>query len=252
MLKPPTLKNLIADATQIVAFTGAGISTESGLPDFRGPQGMWTKDPGAAAMFNISSFKAKERVRDKYWASRLGMMGTVTPNEGHKVLADLYAAGKLKAIVTQNIDGLHQAAGVPDEIVHELHGSLSHAECWACGFRLPMDEFLTLANEPPWKPSTYRCHECRKLFKPGVVLFGDSLDEEVFNAAHDAVRDADLLLVLGSSLTVYPANTIVDFGQDLGVTNVIINNDPTEYDEDADMVLRGGIGATLRAAVPHV
>lgn len=251
-MKPPTLKNLISESDRIVAFTGAGISTESGLPDFRGPQGMWTKDPAAAAMFNITSFKAKERVRAKYWASRLGMMGTVTPNDGHKALASLHAAGKLTAIVTQNIDGLHQAAGVPDDIVHELHGSLSHVECWACGLRLPMDEFLAVANEPPFTPANYPCPNCRKRFKPGVVLFGDSLDEKVFDAAHDAVRDADLLLVLGSSLTVYPANTIVDFGQDSGITNVIINNDPTDYDQDADLVLRTGIGETLRKAVVDV
>lgn len=244
-----SLASLILSAENVIAFTGAGISTESGLPDFRGPNGLWTKDPAAAEMFNIRSFKSRQRVRDRYWESRLGTTGTVFPNAGHLALADLYRSGKLSAVVTQNIDGLHQAAGVPDEIVFELHGSLSHVSCWGCGLKLDMADFLKVANVAPWTPATYRCPDCRKLFKPGVVLFGEPLDEAVFDAAVDVALAADLLLVLGSSLSVYPAAGIVGLAQQRGVPTVIVNHDPTDYDTDAVLVLRDSIGAVLQGAL---
>ena len=245
-----TLQGLLDASTKIVAFTGAGISTESGLPDFRGPNGVWTKDPVAAETFNIYSFKAKERVRDNYWSSRLGMMGEVQANEGHKALARLHEVGKLHGVITQNIDGLHQAAGVPGYLVHELHGSLSHVKCWGCGFRVPMKEFLDLSTEPPWKPSTYRCPKCRKLFKPDVVLFGEELDEVVWDKAVEAILTADLVLALGSSLSVFPAAGLVGIAAKSDTPVVIVNNEATDYDDEADLIVRASIGETLASVIP--
>lgn len=239
-----TLAELIDSSSNLVAFTGAGISTDSGLPDFRGPQGLWTTDPSAAASFSLWSFKANQRVREAYWSSRLAVIDA-EPNDGHRALASLYEAGKLTAVITQNVDGLHQAAGVPSEAVHELHGSLSHVECWGCGRRLSMELFMAVANEAPWTPATYRC-TCRKLFKPGVVLFGEKLDTDVFDAAYEAALGADLLLVLGSSLSVFPAAGIVGAAAHAGGRVVIVNYEPTDYDDDAMLVLRHGVSEALR------
>jgi NAD-dependent deacetylase len=240
-----TLKELLNKSKNIVAFTGAGVSTESGLPDFRGKDGLWTKNPSFAEMFNIYSFKQKERVREKYWNSRLGMLGDVSPNAGHEALAKLYSDGRLSTVITQNIDGLHQKSGIPDQSVLELHGSMRTAECMGCKSKLLMEEFLRLSTEIPWKPSTYRCETCKSFFKPSVILFGEELDETVYSSALTAACRADLLLILGSSLTVFPAVRIVEEALDGHVPSVIVNTTPTCFDSQAKLVIRASIGETL-------
>lgn len=244
------LRKLIDDSTKIVAFTGAGISTESGIPDFRGPDGIWTKNPEAEKLSNISNFRDNEETRRGYWNQKLeGFATDAVPNEGHKALARLYP-DKLIRVITQNIDGLHQASGISESSISELHGSLRYVECMGCGRQIPTEVFAEECAAFKVDPAEYKCFDCKGLFKPGVVMFGEMLPEKAWMFAERAAMSCSLMLVIGSSLTVYPAAGLVEVAQQMGADTVIINNDPTDYDRDATLVIREPIGEVLSQAIP--
>lgn len=235
------------DASTVTVLTGAGISTESGIPDFRGPQGVWTKDPKAAAMATIDRYLADPEVRRSTWRSRRDHPAWgAAPNAGHKALVDLERAGRLRAIITQNIDGLHQKAGSDPDLVIEVHGTMLDAECLVCGLRTPMPEVLTRLDlgedDPP-------CLTCGGIQKSATISFGQALNADVFAAAGRAARDCDLFLAVGSSLGVQPVAGLCLEAVEHGSRLVIINAQETPYDRLADAVVREPIGQVLPTLV---
>lgn len=232
-----------AEAEAAVVLTGAGISTESGIPDFRGPQGVWTKNPAAQYLFTIDNYLADPDVRRQAWAARLASpVWTAEPNAGHRALVDYERTGRLRAILTQNIDGLHQAAGSATERVIELHGTARDVVCLDCGDRMPMPEVLPRIEAGEADP---HCLKCGGILKSATVSFGQQLDPDVIDTAAAATRDADLFVAVGTSLGVYPAAGFCDYAIRLGTRLVIVNAEPTPYDEDASAVLRLPIGEVL-------
>jgi NAD-dependent deacetylase len=237
------LPNRLGSARTVTALTGAGISTDSGIPDFRGPQGVWTKDPNAAAMFTIDNYVADPEVRRQAWRNRRGHAAwTAEPNAGHRALVDLERAGRLRSIVTQNIDGLHQKAGSDPAKVIEIHGTLWHAQCLSCGNRTPMRETLARVDAGEEDPP---CELCGGILKSATISFGQALDQDVLRAAVRAVQDCDLLLAVGTSLTVHPAAGLVDVAMSAGARVIVVNAEPTPYDRAADAVVREPIGEAL-------
>jgi NAD-dependent deacetylase len=230
-------------AVPITVLTGAGISTESGIPDFRGPQGVWTKNPGAQAMSTIDAYLADPEVRRRAWQARLDHPAwSARPNAGHRALVDLERTGRLRALVTQNIDGLHQAAGSNPDLVIEIHGTIRQVGCLSCRDRTPMAEALKRVaageDDPP-------CRRCGGILKSATISFGQALEPAVLNAAISAAQACDVLLAVGTSLSVHPAAGLCDLALGSGARLVIINAEPTPYDEVAHAVLREPIGAVL-------
>ncbi|NJC83360.1 SIR2 family NAD-dependent protein deacylase [Planosporangium mesophilum] len=239
------VRGWIDAARQVTALTGAGISTDSGIPDFRGPNGVWTRDPGAEAMVTLQTYVADPAVRERAWRERLGHAAwTAEPNAGHRALVDLERTGRLRAIVTQNIDGLHQRAGSSPERVIEIHGTIFETECLGCGARGPMEETLRRVAAGEADPA---CRACGGVLKSATISFGQAMDEHSLRAAYSAAADCDLLLAVGTSLTVHPAAGLVDVAHGLGTRVVIVNAGPTPYDEIADAVVREPIGEALPA-----
>jgi NAD-dependent deacetylase len=241
------VRHWIAGSTRIVALTGAGISTESGIPDFRGPQGVWTKNPTAEKLSNIEHYMADPAVRRLAWQSRLEHPAwQATPNAGHRALVELERRGTLLALVTQNIDGLHQLAGHATEKVLEVHGTMREVMCMACGWRGPMrlalDRVRAGEADPP-------CAACGGIMKSATISFGQPLDRVVINHAMRAAARADLLLAIGTSLQVYPIAGAVPLAKAAGARVVIVNAEPTPFDDIADVVLREPIGRVLPALV---
>jgi NAD-dependent deacetylase len=229
------LTGLWSTSGRVVVLTGAGISTESGIPDFRGPSGLVTRDPGAAAMFDIDSYVNDPGVRRRAWESRRHHPAwTAKPNAGHLALTALQNADRLGPVVTQNIDGLHQRAGARDVI--ELHGTMWEIGCLDCGRRTPTHEVLQRDEDDP------HCLECGGILKTATVSFGQSLDTDVLTAAVEAAIGADLLVAIGTSLLVMPAAGLADMSRHLA----IVNGEPTPYDEQADVVVHAPIGTTLQ------
>jgi NAD-dependent deacetylase len=238
-----TVAEWIRRANAVTVLSGAGISTDSGIPDFRGPQGLWTKDPAAAAMSTIDTYVSDPDVRRRAWRSRLSHPAwTARPNAGHEALVTLERAGRLRAIVTQNIDGLHQSAGSAPASVIEVHGTIHEVECLTCAARTPMREVLDRVEAGEADP---QCLTCGGIQKSATISFGQALRPTVFNAAVRAARDCDLFLVLGSSLTVNPVAGLCREAAEHGALLVIVNGGPTPYDELADAVLREPIGTVL-------
>ena len=238
-----TAAELVSKAERIAVLTGAGISTASGIPDFRGPQGVWTKNPEAEAMFDLDSYVASRAVRVEAWKFRLAAPAwTAEPNAGHLALVELERQGRLTGLITQNVDGLHQKAGSSDEVVIEIHGSLREVVCMSCGERAPMERALERVTAGETDPP---CRTCGGILKSATISFGQPLVPEVLAAAKEAVIDCDLLLVVGSSLSVQPAAGLVQVAHDAGVRVVIINASPTPYDSIADAVLRGSVADVL-------
>ncbi|WP_335987962.1 SIR2 family NAD-dependent protein deacylase [Glycomyces sp. MUSA5-2] len=232
-----------AEAEAAVVLTGAGISTESGIPDFRGPQGVWTKNPAAQFMFTIDNYLADPGVRRQAWEARLvSPVWTAEPNAGHRALVDYEATGRLRAILTQNIDGLHQAAGSAESRVVELHGTVREVVCLDCGDRNPMLDVLPRIEAGETDPA---CLECGGILKSATISFGQELVPEVIETAVAATRGADLFVAVGTSLGVYPAAGLCDYAVARGIRLVIVNAEPTPYDGDADAVLREPIGELL-------
>jgi NAD-dependent deacetylase len=238
-----TIRSWVDSSARIVVLTGAGISTESGIPDFRGPKGVWTKDPKAEKLSNIHYYMSDPDVRKLSWQSRLNNPGwQAKPNAGHLALVELERRGKLLALVTQNIDGLHQRAGNSSERVVEVHGTMHEAVCMQCDWRGPMqpvlDRVRTGEADPP-------CKECGGILKSATISFGQALVPEVIDLAMRSAADADFLLAVGSSLQVYPVAAMVPRAKTAGARLVIVNAEPTPFDNIADAVVRKPIGEVL-------
>ncbi|MFB9833679.1 SIR2 family NAD-dependent protein deacylase [Actinoallomurus acaciae] len=233
----------LRNAGAVTVLTGAGISTESGIPDFRGPQGVWTKDPRAAAMSTLDVYLADPAVRRRAWRSRRDHPAWgAEPNAGHRALVDLERAGRLRAIVTQNIDGLHQKAGSDPGLVIEVHGTMLEVECLGCGRRTPMPEVLARVDRGEEDPP---CVECGGIQKSATISFGQALRPDVFAAAERAARDCDVFLAVGSSLGVQPAAGLCVDAVESGARLVIVNAQETPYDRLADAIVREPIGTIL-------
>lgn len=242
----------VRDASRVTVLTGAGISTDSGIPDFRGPQGVWTKNPAAERASNLESYLADPELRRAAWRLRLESTGwSARPNAGHRALVELEQQGKLHALVTQNIDELHQRAGNDPDLVVEVHGTMWWTRCWTCGDRRPTAEALDRVRAGEEDPDCLACRDAGRsgILKSDTISFGQSLVPEVIARAMAASRSCDLLLAVGSTLSVYPAAGCVPLAAAGGATVVIVNGTPTELDHLADVVLRGPISDFLPAIV---
>ena len=234
---------LVGDARRVTVLSGAGISTDSGIPDFRGPQGLWTKNPGAQAMFSLDSYVADREVRVRAWRNRREHPAwSAKPNDGHLALVDLERQDRLTGIVTQNIDGLHQVAGSSTDLVHEIHGTIWEAICLTCRRRVPMSDVLARVDAGEDDPP---CSECDGIQKSATISFGQQLDPDVLDASVDASRRCDLFLAVGTSLQVQPAASLCGIAINAGVPLVVVNAEPTPYDQVADAVVRDPIGEAL-------
>ncbi len=239
------LARLIADARRAVVFTGAGISTESGIPDFRSPGGVWTK----MAPIDFDSFLASDAARRETWRRRLAMEDiflAAEPNRGHRAIEALVRRGKVGAVITQNIDGLHQASGIPADQVIELHGNTPYATCLDCGTRYEMAPLRAAFDSDGLAP---RCTRCRGFVKTATISFGQAMPEAAMRRAESETRAADLFIVLGSSLVVYPAAGFPEMAKRHGSTLAIVNREKTGLDPIADLVVRSEIGGILGDAV---
>jgi len=242
--------DMILQSEKVVVFTGAGFSTESGIPDFRSPGGVWDKfDPSE---LNYQNFMRSEEIREKYWRMHQMMWETIRdaqPNIGHYAVTDLYNMGKLDCVVTQNTDGLHQKAGVPGELVIELHGTMQWVYCLDCGQRYPRDQVhdKIVAGE-----NVPRCDGCKGLLKPATIAFGQMMPQEETREAEHRSASCDLFLAAGSSLVVYPAAQMPVIAKDSGARLVIFNLMPTPHDHHADIVISEKTGETLSRVVSQV
>jgi NAD-dependent deacetylase len=236
---------MIASAHNIVAFTGAGISTESGIPDFRSPGGIWTRH----RPIPFQDFLASAEARRETWRRKLATHPTIekaTPNAGHRALARLVEQGKMCAVITQNIDGLHQASGVPGDKVIELHGNTTYAVCLECSRRYELDWVREIFAADERLPV---CADCGGHIKTATISFGQPMPEAEMERARAATLAADLFIVLGSSLVVYPAAGFPPLAKRNGARLVIVNRDPTDQDELAHLVIHAEIGATMSRVV---
>jgi NAD-dependent deacetylase len=237
------VRDWVDQAARVVVLTGAGISTESGIPDFRGPQGVWTKNPRAEKLSNIHYYMADPEVRKASWKARLEHPAwNAQPNAGHFALAALEQRGKLHALITQNIDELHQMAGNSPAKVIEVHGTVRKVVCMACGMTAPMHKALERVRAGEEDPA---CRECGGILKSATVSFGQNLVPEVIDRAMRSAREADLFFAIGTSLQVYPIAGAVELANAAGARIVILNAEPTQYDGIADAVFREPIGAKL-------
>ena len=241
------VRQWVAEAQRITILTGAGISTASGVPDFRGPNGLWTKNPSAEKLSKIDVYLNDESVRIAGWkAASERRLAKVEPNVGHLALVELERRGKLRGLATQNVDGLHVVAGNSPELVHEVHGTWRYTRCIGCGDRLPVEETLPRVEAGEVDP---KCLKCGGLMKRDVILFGEALVPAVINAALTAADEADLILAIGTQLNVTPAANVVTRGKAAGAKVVIMNNQPTERDRYANAFLMGDITTMLPALV---
>ena len=240
------VKAWITEARRVVVLTGAGISTDSGIPDFRGPQGVWTANPAAEKQSTLQHYLADAQVRQAAWRSRLAHPAwEARPNRGHRALVELQRRGKLHALITQNIDELHQQAGNAADRIIEVHGTMRRAMCWGCGQRSPMQQVLQRVRAGEADPP---CRACGGgILKSDTISFGQALVPEVIDHALAVAAEADLLLAVGSTLQVYPVASVVPLAKDAGARIVIVNNQPTPMDAIADALLRGPIGEVLPA-----
>jgi len=233
----------VAAARRVTVLTGAGISTDSGIPDFRGPQGVWTKDPAAQRLFTLDRYVADPELRAVAWRNRREHAAwTARPNAGHAALVDLERAGRLRALVTQNIDGLHQRAGTSPSLVVEVHGTLRAVDCLGCGERTSMRSALDRVAAGEEDPS---CLRCGGILKAATISFGQPLVPEVLAAARAAAEDCDRFLAVGSSLSVQPVAGLTRRAARCGARVLIVNASPTPYDGLADACLREPIGTVL-------
>ena len=239
------VREWVGNARKVVALTGAGISTDSGIPDFRGPQGLWTKNPLAEKMSNIHYYLADREVRKLSWQSRMASPAwSARPNAGHWALVELEKRGKLHALITQNIDELHQQAGNSPAKVIEVHGSMRRFMCWGCGMRGPMELVLERVRAGEEDPE---CRDCGGILKSDTISFGQQLVPEVIDRAMQAAGEADVLLAVGSTLQVYPVAGAVDIARAAGAKVIIVNAQPTAFDDVAGAVLPGSISEVLPA-----
>ncbi len=239
------LRTMLAGARRAVVFTGAGISTESGIPDFRSPGGLWTRHKP----IDFEAFLGSEEARAESWRRRFAMdevLRAARPNRGHAAVAELVGEGKVAAVITQNIDGLHQASGVSDEAVIELHGNTTYAACLDCETRYELDAIRAEFEREGKAP---RCTRCFGLVKTATISFGQAMPVAAMRRAEAETLACDLFLAMGSSLVVYPAAGFPRLAKEAGARLIIVNREPTDLDSLADLVLRRPIGETLGAAV---
>jgi NAD-dependent deacetylase len=236
----------LREVKRVAVLTGAGISTDSGIPDFRGPQGLWTKNPAAEKLSTYQVYMADPEVRRRSWQSRLQHPAwTAEPNAAHQALARLAGSAIDTQVITQNIDGLHQRAGTPADRVIELHGTMLEVVCTGCGDRAAMTAVLDRVRAGEADPP---CPRCGGILKSATVMFGQPLFPGVFERAAQAAAACDLLLAIGSTLTVQPAASLCGIAAEAGADLVIVNRDPTPYDAVATEVIREPIGQ----AVPQI
>jgi NAD-dependent deacetylase len=238
-----SVRGWIDEASRIVVLTGAGISTDSGIPDFRGPQGLWTRNPEAEKMATLQHYMASPEVRRRAWQTRLELQGRrLAPNPGHLALVTLERRGKLHALITQNVDGLHIAAGNSRERIVEIHGTLDEVICMSCGERAPMERALERVRAGEEDPA---CRRCDGILKSATISFGQSLVPEDLTRCERVAHECDLLLAVGSTLGVYPVAGVVPLARQNGARIAIVNGGPTEMDDLAHAVLRGSISLIL-------
>ena len=243
------LAQLIIESEKVVVFTGAGVSTESGIPDFRGPGGIWSKyDPED---FTIQRFLTSPAARKTLWkmSSESGLLAEAEPNPAHYAIAELHKLGKLDCVITQNIDNLHQRAGVPEDKVFELHGNTRWAVCLSCRRRFPMPEVLQRIKKGVEVPD---CPDCQGILKPDAVLFGEALPQETLHEAIHRSRNCDLFVVIGSTLVVYPAAYMPTYAREAGARLAIVNLTPTPLDYQATVVIHGKAGEIMPKVVEKV
>jgi len=246
-LREPELEHLarlLRQSRRAVVFTGAGISTESGIPDFRSPGGVWDRMPP----INFEDFLASQAMRRETWRRRFAMeelFGKAKPNSGHLAVAELVSKGKVTHVITQNIDNLHQASGVPAEQIIELHGNTTYAKCLDCGLRYEIAALRPSFDKDGAVPDC----RCGGHIKAATISFGQSMPEDEMQRAHEAAIACDFFLVAGSSLVVYPAAGFPLIAKRAGAKLAILNRTPTAQDDYAELVIRTGIGATLSAAL---
>ena len=239
------LRRMIEEARRIVVFTGAGISTESGIPDFRSPGGIWTK----MRPIDFSDFLRSDEARRETWRRRFATDGTMRkaePNRGHRAVAALINRGKASAVITQNIDGLHQASGVPVDRVIELHGNTTYAHCLECGQRYELEDIRVEFERTGEAPC---CISCSGYVKTATISFGQAMPPAAMVRAEEETLASDLFIAIGSSLVVYPAAGFPELAARKGIRLVILNREPTGLDPYADLVLHREIGETLGEAV---
>jgi NAD-dependent deacetylase len=233
---------MIAAANKVVVFTGAGVSTESGIPDFRSPGGLWTRfDPDD---FTIEKYLRSGRTRRKMWEILLGegLLAEAEPNPAHWAIAELEKMGKLSSVITQNIDNLHQKSGNHPDLIHELHGNMKWIICLGCRRRFPLEDIVNTVfpkNSPP------ECLHCGGILKPDVIFFGESLPEKTLKAAIKESQGCDLFIIIGSSLVVYPAASLPLVAKRYGARIVIINLGSTEQDLLAHVIINHSAGETM-------
>lgn len=237
-------RELVDAASAITVLTGAGISTDSGIPDFRGPNGLWTRDPAAEKASHIRVYISDPEVRRRNWARRASgeLWATVEPNIGHRALVHLEARGKLHALITQNVDELHQMAGNDPELVVEIHGTTRRVQCLECDYRVDMEVVLDRVRSGEDDPC---CPDCGGLLKSATVSFGQNLDPNDLARAEQAAQSCDLFLAVGTSLAVFPISQTVPLALTSGADVVIVNAEPTPYDDLAAVVLHESISAVL-------
>ena len=235
---------MIADARRLVVFTGAGISTESGIPDFRSPGGVWSKMKPIYFQEFVASEERRREAWERAFSGRAGWVGR-EPNAGHMAVARLVSQGKCACVITQNVDNLHQASGVPDDQVVELHGNASYAACLECGLRHELADLKTLYDATGDLPA---CRTCGGLVKTATISFGQAMPLGPMSRAEEETLSCDLFLVLGSSLVVYPAAGFPLMAKQNGAKLAIVNREPTELDPYADLVLHDEIGPAMTAA----
>lgn len=236
-------RSLVARSTRIFVLTGAGISTDSGIPDFRGPQGVWTRNPRAERLATLDHYLGDPEVRRMAWQNRAASpVWTAEPNAGHRALVELERSGRLSMLATQNIDGLHRKAGSSPETLVELHGTMHETVCWSCRDRRPMTEALERVRAGDDDPS---CVLCGGILKSATVLFGEPLDEDLLQRAAMAAAACDLVIAVGSTLNVVPVAALVPTAHRAGASVVIVNGDPTAFDHLADALVRGSISEVL-------
>jgi len=240
----------IRGADRIVVLSGAGISTESGIPDFRGPNGVWTKNPGAEKTATLQHYLGDPAVRRQAWRNRLDSpIWQAEPNAGHEAIARLEGAASLELLVTQNIDGLHHAAGSSPDLVVEIHGNVREAKCISCGWRGPMAETLDRVRAGEADPA---CLECGGILKSATISFGENLVVADLERAQAAAARCDLFLAVGTSLGVYPAARLPEIAVRAGARLVVMNAEETPFDDVADSVIRDPLGTILPDLIARI
>jgi len=236
-------RELVDGANKIVLLTGAGISTDSGIPDFRGPNGVWTRNPEAEKLATLSHYLQDPELRKRAWLGRLDHPAwTSEPNAGHRAIARLDDRRKLDLLITQNVDGLHHLVGIPDELIVEIHGSIRDVECLACGWRDAMQPTLDRVRAGEADPA---CLACGGILKSATISFGQGLVEADLDRSFAAAAQCDLIIAIGTNLSVYPIASVVPIAARAGAPIVIINGTPTDMDDDAAVVVHASISDVL-------